>query len=92
MAARDPAQQGAAFQRRAQAAQQNFAQQQRFENGVAERFKHFLESYETVEDPMEEGAQAVPRRIYQEKVRLMSQFERDLLEVKRSFLAHALAS
>jgi hypothetical protein len=92
MAARDPAQQGAAFQRRAQAAQQNFAQQQRFENGVAERFRHFLETFETVEDPMEDGAEALPRRIYQEKVRSMSQRERDLLEVKTSCNAVVLAA
>jgi hypothetical protein len=84
MAARDPAQQGAAIQRRAQAAQQNYAQQLRFELGVQERFRHFLETFESVEEPLEEGAQARARRVYEEVARSMAQRGRDLLEVLRS--------
>jgi hypothetical protein len=83
MAARDPAQQGAAIQRRAQAAQQNYAQQLRFELGVQERFRHFLETFESVEEPLEEGAQVRSRIVYEEMSRNMAQRGRDLLEVLR---------
>ena len=83
MAARDPVQQGAAIQRRAQAAQQNFAQQLRFELGVQERFAYFLESYETVEEPTEEGGQEQRRKPYREKVISMAEKSKNLLEVIR---------
>jgi len=86
MAARDPAQQGAAIQRRAQAAQQNYAQQLRFELGVQERFRHFLETFESVEEPLEEGAQVRSRIVYEEMSRNMAQRGRDLLEVEWAHL------
>ncbi len=81
MAARDPAQQGAAIQRRALAAQQNPAQQQRFEMGVAERFLHFLETFESVDESVEEGMQPSVTRVYQRAVRNMATHESFLLEV-----------
>jgi hypothetical protein len=81
MAARDPLQLGAAIQRRAQAAQQNFAQQLRFELGVQERFGHFLEAFETVEEAMEEGGQEQRKKVYRDRVQQMASRGRDLLEV-----------
>ena len=74
-------QQGAAIQRRAQAAQQNFAQQLRFELGVQERFGYFLESFETVEEPTEEGGQEQRWKHYREKTFNMAQRGKNLLEV-----------
>jgi hypothetical protein len=81
MAARDPAQQGAAIQRRAQGAQQNFAQQLRFELGVQERFLHFLETFEAPDDAQEEGAEDLRKKTYADKARKMTQRGKDLLEV-----------
>ena len=81
MAARDPAQQGAAIQRRAQAAQQNFAQQLRFELGVQERFGYFLETFEIIEEPTEEGGQEQRIKVYRERIIKMTQRGTDLLEV-----------
>jgi DNA replicative helicase MCM subunit Mcm2 (Cdc46/Mcm family) len=82
MAARDPAQQGAAIQRRAQGAQQNFAQQLRFELGVQERFLHFLETFEAPDDAQEEGAEGLRKKTYADKARKMAQRGKDLLEVR----------
>jgi hypothetical protein len=81
MAARDPVQQGAAIQRRAQAAQQNFAQQLRFELGVQERFGYFLESFDYAEEPSDEGGQEQRRKRYREKVLKMAERGKNLLEV-----------
>jgi len=68
--------------RRAQLAQVNAAQQQRFELGVQERFQFFLNEFEKAEESQEDGGEERMTKPYHDKVQKMVSRGSDLLEVE----------